>query len=1238
MESTSKSPHANNDSNDDHNAGRRMRELYRYFRPGSLSELKFDSNSLRGWPSGDHSDPDADEFLAVRPPSTDVSEFSCAAAAGETTTVVPDALILGDTNKTLNSFAQLAALRINVERAVIRLVLTDQFDARGDVDADSFDDSVSDRDAKFILAEATKTSDVNLPVEPSFAGNRIWNGCSVLDTAWSVCEETVAFPPSNKQTPQSSFLIVNDLSRDEQFKHLPFVSGEPHLRFYAGTPLTTDNGINLGCFFVLDTSPRGGLTDAEKETLGSLATLVIDYLKVSRHSAEGRRAAKLSHGLSYFVEGASSFTDNLHQPPPTSVPLHNPAPPWRSPRSALSVGSRNSSVDISRRSVSRSSLYSSPSIPERSPGLSAEFPDFWPAKRGPPLDESQGKSWTFRRAANLLRESLEIGGDGGVIFLEAGNSPLTDESRSGSESATDPGNPAPVLAISTSHEPFAPNPGSRSLYPAANLGSDFLSQLLRRYSKGKLWSFHRDGMVYSSDDDDTSTPNAVKREITMSKPRSKNWRSVENTTLNRYFPNTSQVLFVPLWNAANSQWFGGCFCWNTVETHVFSSAVELSSVMGFGTSIMAECSRLDTLISDQQKGDFIGSISHELRSPLHGIMAAAEFLTSTNLTDFQSSLLETMNACGRTLLDTMNQVLDYSKIVSLERRWRHNKRARELPQGKDTDSDRHLDAPVSFDLSALTEEVVEGVCLGHEYGAMSKASPERIDDTLPPGTAGQGQKDCLKTTNRPAVDVNIDIAQNDWVYNTQPGALRRIIMNVFGNSMKYTDAGCVSIHLDKAECASRIQRERNEELIMITVSDTGRGMSEEFLCGRLWTPFAQEDSLSVGTGLGLSIVRSLVKALRGSIKVHSKLGEGTSVKILLPLTRPTDVSSEASTAQPSSSPPRSGNLLPSKTNTLLPRSNCKPTHIAILNYSSSNTSVSSWKSISRYLTEWYGLELVSWQPSSHAIDILLADECDLGVLSSEDSGGILLALLIFSNQPAGREILKNEWSSRAMKVDIIRKPCGPNKLGKCLGKILSTLRRDSTIPLREISTALPDRTRIRSESLSSLTSGNNSPEPKLKLPPSPPTTDTSPTSPSISTSLNNPKPRILIVEDNTINLSLLRTYLQKLSPPTLDTATNGSEGVDAFRTSETGYDLIFMDISMPVMDGFEATRCIRSLERERKGDDGDGKAIIIALTGLSSPKDEEKALEAGVDLFLTKPVSLKEVGRIMNAWERDKCA
>lgn len=75
---------------------------------------------------------------------------------------------------------------------------------------------------------------------------------------------------------------------------------------------------------------------------------------------------------------------------------------------------------------------------------------------------------------------------------------------------------------------------------------------------------------------------------------------------------------------------------------------------------------------------------------------------------------------------------------------------------------------------------------------------------------------------------------------------------------------------------------------------------------------------------------------------------------------------------------------------------------------------------------------------------------------------------------------------------------------------------------------------------------------------------------------------------------------------------------------------------MPVMNGFEATRAIRSLENER----GSRKpATIIALTGLSSARDETEALASGVDLFLTKPVALKEVSRLLDEWEdKGRCS
>lgn len=74
-------------------------------------------------------------------------------------------------------------------------------------------------------------------------------------------------------------------------------------------------------------------------------------------------------------------------------------------------------------------------------------------------------------------------------------------------------------------------------------------------------------------------------------------------------------------------------------------------------------------------------------------------------------------------------------------------------------------------------------------------------------------------------------------------------------------------------------------------------------------------------------------------------------------------------------------------------------------------------------------------------------------------------------------------------------------------------------------------------------------------------------------------------------------------------------------------------MSMPVMDGFEAARTIRSLERENRTW---RRATIIALTGLSSPRDEADALASGVDLFLTKPVSLKSVAGLVDEWEEKR--
>ncbi|KAH3140233.1 hypothetical protein KXW18_003379 [Aspergillus fumigatus] len=1016
---------------DDHSAGRRARELYRYFQPERLPQL--DSLSV-------DSSPIADDFL---PPATaqaiDASIHTPSASSllppGPTnlspplastreasllSPVVPETLVLGQHNAILTSFAQLAALRLNVERVIIRV-------------------------SQFILAQAGQ-SPVGCDIRAYEAeGDGIWDGCCTLPScAWGMCEATVALPPSSRDSKEYSFLVVNDLQESEAYKNVPF--------------------INIGCFFALDTKPRNSFSDLEKEAFGSLGILIMDYLQ------SFETPSKWSHSID--ARSVSSVSD----------------------------------------------LKADNSDQNNSSGPDMLLLDWWAGsrKKGLMLDESHSSSWAFRRAANLLCESLELDADGGVIFLEVNNSHMLDI-KMGIDCAGETGPAAPVLAVSTRDEPFAPGLGLTMLYPAANVDSGFLHQLLRRYTKGKLWSFHRDGIL-SSSDDEKPNENRLKCIKATEPPRghSKKWKQLENAMLNQFFLNAAQVMFVPLWDPAKSQWFACCFCWNTLEMCVFSPSVELSSVLGFGSSIM---------------GDFIGSISHELRSPLYGILAATEFLHSMDLDEFQLSLLETINACGRTLLDTMSQVLDFSKIVSLERTWRQLKKNKTSP-AELTSMDRtsvHLDTFVSTNLAILAEEVVEGVYLGHIYGKKSIASSDQTVLLLNSAATLSLSPRKTKLDTSTEVEVLIDIAQNNWVYRTQPG-----------------------------------------------------------------------------TGLGLLIVRSLVKALNGTINVHSRPGKGTTVKVSLPLMRPAPEDSlEDSQTAP---------LVPStQDDTMNDPSSLRDSHggrhVAILGIEPADVLERPfWAIIVRYLTDWYGLDLVS-SASQEPIDVLLAEEEQLVGTLMETVTGILPSLLILCNQLVDYNAIRAKWSLIAAFVDIIRRPCDP----------------------LAVTCDLTPATSMRPGSLSSEDSGNV--QNSFDIADVPHGSDTSmlplPTLLEMVYKRVERKARVLVVDDNLINLNLMLTFMKKRDLEVLDSAENGKLALDAVERLQQGYDLIFMDMSMLVMNGFEATRAIRALEKEC---DGCGPAMIIALTGLSSLSDESEAFTSGVDLFLTKPVSFKEVSRLLDEW------
>jgi len=118
---------------------------------------------------------------------------------------------------------------------------------------------------------------------------------------------------------------------------------------------------------------------------------------------------------------------------------------------------------------------------------------------------------------------------------------------------------------------------------------------------------------------------------------------------------------------------------------------------------------------------------------------------------------------------------------------------------------------------------------------------------------------------------------------------------------------------------------------------------------------------------------------------------------------------------------------------------------------------------------------------------------------------------------------------------------------------------------------------------------------------------------------------VLVAEDNEINALLTRTLLER-DGHTVRIARNGQEVLDALDEADRPADIVLMDLHMPGMDGFEATRRIRALSDERSS------VPIIALTANAMADDRQTCLTAGMDDYLSKPVAPDALARMLAAW------
>jgi hypothetical protein len=131
------------------------------------------------------------------------------------------------------------------------------------------------------------------------------------------------------------------------------------------------------------------------------------------------------------------------------------------------------------------------------------------------------------------------------------------------------------------------------------------------------------------------------------------------------------------------------------------------------------------------------------------------------------------------------------------------------------------------------------------------------------------------------VIVNIEHSSS-WNIRSVAGAWRRIVMNLLGNAMKWTQTGLIEVSLLQVTAQTKAE----PRLVHLRITDTGQGISQDFLRNSVFSPFAQEDSLSDGVGLGLSVVHKLVTFLGGHLKMKSDSGVGTQVDVYIPAQHP----------------------------------------------------------------------------------------------------------------------------------------------------------------------------------------------------------------------------------------------------------------------------------------------------------------------------------------------------------------
>jgi two-component system, sensor histidine kinase and response regulator len=405
-----------------------------------------------------------------------------------------------------------------------------------------------------------------------------------------------------------------------------------------------------------------------------------------------------------------------------------------------------------------------------------------------------------------------------------------------------------------------------------------------------------------------------------------------------------------------------------------------------------------------------------------------------------------------------------------------------------------------------------------------------------------------------------------------PARLRQVMTNLIGNAVKFTERGHVLVTVSHEASV-------DPPCFMIEVEDTGPGIPDDQQ-GFVFDKFYQGDGSATrayaGTGLGLAITAQLVERMGGKIALRSEVGHGSVFTVWLPLP-----------------------VRPDERTARLPRGELQGLRVLVVDDHPINRRI-----LDEQLTRW-GMQVRCAEGAAEALQLAQQAEQDqapfqLALVDYQMPrvDGVQLATTLRSTLGSTPQLVLLTSLSRELSAQSIASAGFHGYLVKPLHmedlRVMLTLvwaQRGSQVPRLITRQVAHDQQSLDAPVLAETHA------------------------------------RVLVVDDNPINLKVASRNLEKLGCE-VHTATDGREAVTLLQELEV--DVVFMDVQMPVMDGFEATRVIR----EREAATG-ARVPIVAMTAHAMAGYRERCMEADMDAYITKPLRLTEMARVLSRWTGD---